>query len=118
MREGSGLSADAAAHLREILNGRRQELALRVQRLESELREPVDDDLEEQAADREDDEPSEALERSALMEMAAIEAALGRLDNGSYGRCVTCGEPIALRRLQLVPAATQCIVCAGGRGER
>jgi RNA polymerase-binding transcription factor DksA len=108
---GTSLSAD-------VLRTRFGELALRVAQLETELRRPADDDGEEQAIDRENDETTEALERSALEEIAAIKAALGRIENGSYGRCMTCGEPIGLERLQLVPTATQCIACAGDTPDR
>lgn len=41
-----------------------------------------------------------------------IEAALIRIDNGDYGRCANCDEPIALRRLEFDAAATRCISCA------
>ena len=45
---------------------------------------------------------------------AAICAALARLDEGDYGLCAECGEPIAARRLDLDPAAPTCIACARG----
>ena len=41
--------------------------------------------------------------------IAKIEAALGRLDNGSYGYCEESGEPISLRRLDARPIATLSI---------
>lgn len=41
-----------------------------------------------------------------------IEAALARIDAGSFGECVECGEPIAPKRLQLDPATPMCIDCA------
>ena len=43
-----------------------------------------------------------------------IHAALARMDEGEYGRCVECGEPIAPRRLDLDPAVPTCIGCAEG----
>lgn len=45
-------------------------------------------------------------------ELARIEAALRRLDEGDYGYCVACGEEIAERRLEVDPMATTCIACA------
>lgn len=42
----------------------------------------------------------------------ALEAALRRFDDGEFGYCVDCGEPIAVARLQVDPATTLCITCA------
>lgn len=41
-----------------------------------------------------------------------ISQALSRMATGDYGDCGTCGEPIALRRLQLDPTLAMCIECA------
>ncbi len=38
-----------------------------------------------------------------------VEAALARLDAGTYGRCVVCNEPIPSARLEAMPAARTCI---------
>ena len=55
--------------------------------------------------------------REATAELAAVEAALERVEAGTYGICVNCGRPIAPARLQARPAAELCIDCAqGGRG--
>jgi len=37
--------------------------------------------------------------------------ALKRIDEGVYGMCEDCGNPISEKRLQVAPAATQCIEC-------
>lgn len=42
----------------------------------------------------------------------ALEATLRRFDDGEFGYCVDCGEPIALARLLVDPATTLCIACA------
>lgn len=44
-------------------------------------------------------------------ELAQFEAALHRMDAGTYGDCETCGEPIALQRLLVQPAAIRCTRC-------
>jgi DnaK suppressor protein len=41
-----------------------------------------------------------------------ITAALARIDSGDYGYCRSCEEPIAEKRLEFDPAASQCIECA------
>jgi RNA polymerase-binding protein DksA len=38
-----------------------------------------------------------------------IDAALRRVEDGSYGRCQRCGEPIGDERLEAVPAARYCV---------
>lgn len=46
-----------------------------------------------------------------LAEMRDIEAARGRLADGSYGVCSGCGGEIGFARLKATPAATRCIEC-------
>lgn len=41
-----------------------------------------------------------------------VSNALRRLDEGSYGSCSGCGQPIAYGRLLVMPEATRCVVCA------
>ena len=48
----------------------------------------------------------------AVEELAAIDRALQRIVDGSYGRCVRGGEVIPEGRLQIKPAADLCIACA------
>ena len=45
-------------------------------------------------------------------EIARIDAALQRIEQGEYGECVECGEIVAEKRLMHDPAATHCIDCA------
>ena len=58
--------------------------------------------------DRELDYTLEANEGRLLQ---AIDAALTRMDDGSYGACVSCGQPIGAERLEALPWTTQCIDC-------
>ena len=41
----------------------------------------------------------------------SIDAALDRLQDGEYGKCINCGEPILEKRLEAVPWARHCIRC-------
>ena len=43
--------------------------------------------------------------------LRAIEAALARIHDGSFGVCTMCGEDISLARLQAVPWTSVCIAC-------
>jgi DnaK suppressor protein len=42
-----------------------------------------------------------------------IERALAKLDEGSYGTCDSCGEPIPAARLEAAPESVLCVACAG-----
>jgi RNA polymerase-binding transcription factor DksA len=53
-----------------------------------------------------------ALVLQAQAHLEEVEAALGRLDAGTYGICERCGKPIADARLEVRPAARTCITCA------
>ena len=44
-----------------------------------------------------------------------VERALGKLDDGTYGKCEVCGEEIAAARLEAMPAARYCITHASTR---
>ncbi len=54
-------------------------------------------------------ELDEGLEENAENLLAEVEAALGRIEDGTYGICAACGKPIAAERLEAVPYATLCI---------
>jgi DnaK suppressor protein len=45
-------------------------------------------------------------------QLSRIDAALRRIDTGDFGICLTCGEEINSRRLDVDPSYTQCIKCA------
>jgi len=52
-----------------------------------------------------------ALRDRNEQQLAAVDAALARLDDGTYGLCVRCGRPIAPERLAALPWAAHCIDC-------
>jgi len=54
---------------------------------------------------------AQAGKANAQARLAAIEAALRRIDDGSYGECRECGEAIASARLFARPEARLCIDC-------
>ncbi len=55
---------------------------------------------------------TEALVRELRDALADVERALEKLDEGSYGTCERCGQPIAPARLEAMPAVKTCIQCA------
>jgi RNA polymerase-binding transcription factor DksA len=54
----------------------------------------------------------EALSGSLTDSLREVEDALAKLDDGSYGKCESCGGPIPEARLEAKPAARLCIACA------
>jgi DnaK suppressor protein len=48
-------------------------------------------------------------------ELEAIDEALGRIADGSYGSCLACGGPLGLQRIRAIPEARYCLGCSGTR---
>ena len=94
------------------LEKRLGELDRRLHRIEDELDEPVNKDFGERATERESEEVLEDLGAAGLQETRMIQAALERIEDGSYGFCVKCGEEIDEDRLDVVPQAPLCFNCA------
>jgi RNA polymerase-binding protein DksA len=51
------------------------------------------------------------LEENEERLLAAIDAALKRIEQGTFGTCRSCRQPIAIERLEALPYTTQCIDC-------
>ena len=100
--------------MREALTKLLLELEDQAVRLRADIAEPMSADSEEQAVEAEDDETLLAQETMVMERIAAVRAAIARVDEGHYGICLSCGEAIAPARLKVLPEASQCIVCAHG----
>jgi len=61
---------------------------------------------------------AQATRERQLVERQRIRAALRRLENGEFGRCEACDEPIATARLTADPTHTLCIGCASAAERR
>jgi DnaK suppressor protein len=75
---------------------------------EEDAAELPDDDADEASAITEGDR-EEAVADAAVARKAEAEAALARLDAGTYGACIDCGKPIAEARLEFRPEASRCL---------
>jgi RNA polymerase-binding protein DksA len=53
-----------------------------------------------------------ALRDRSRMDLHKVETALRALDDGTYGTCTSCGNPIAPERLEAIPWVALCIDCA------
>ncbi len=75
-------------------------------------------DLADQANADLDFEQEAEERRREHRELAEVELALARIENGTYGICAVTGEPIGLRRLQANPTATLSIAAQAQRENR
>ena len=97
---------------RSRLEAQLAELEDRLGRIERDLAEPLDADSSERAVQMEDDLSLEGQAEVISNEIASVRRALERVEDGSYGECVKCGEPISEGRLEARPEAALCIKCA------
>ena len=69
----------------------------------------ADNHIGDVASETFDRELDEGLEEGAAHRLEQIDAALGRIEEGSYGTCAVCGKQIPEERLRAAPWATLCI---------
>ncbi len=97
---------------KETLLARRSELAGELSDIEHALDAPMPKDWEDRSSERQGDEVLEALGHVEMAELKRIDAALERIEDGTYGNCLKCGETISDARLAAVPEAALCRNCA------
>ncbi len=104
---------------REILERKRAELTATLRRREEIAIEKSADAIDEVQRAAERDMAIRNLDRDSHL-LRNIRAALARMDEGTYGICVRCEEPISPKRLEAVPWTPFCIRCqeAADRHER
>jgi DnaK suppressor protein len=115
------LSTIDTAEFRKLLEAERARLSHSVEFLERENPGSLEDELGELSASGTDNhlgdtatatydrELDEGLEEGARQTLGEIDAALARIDAGTYGTCAVCGKPIGEERLRARPWATLCI---------
>ena len=57
-------------------------------------------------------EQRRAVEQDLELRLQEIDSALGKIKDGSYGSCATCGTPIEEQRLKAMPVSVHCINCS------
>ena len=103
---------DNELHFQQRLQRMRREILLRTGSVEQDLRRRRNPDSEERALEIQNDPVLEQLGEDGRRELREIDAALARIEAGSYGRCERCGGTIDPERLEALPFATSCIGCA------
>lgn len=105
---------------RRRLEADQRDLLESIARTEAELATPVDDRGEDTTASQHPaDVASDLYAREIALltdltlreQIAEIDAALARMDNGTYGTCVDCGDRVPEARLDVHPQAARCIAC-------
>lgn len=116
---------DESPWTEDELAGVRRELQEEVDRLRGEISGAEDEieamlrDFGDGAGEDQADQGSKTFEREQEMSLAnnardmlvQAEHALARIEDGTYGICESCGNPIGKMRLQAFPRATLCVTC-------
>lgn len=111
------LSKTAQKRLRDALESERQELLGQVADLDAESdisrwRDGgFDDDPADSGSANLERDRAQSLSGYARRTLEAVEVALQRMDDGSYGTCENCGALIERARLEALPYATLCMDC-------
>lgn len=98
--------------LRATLRNKLSQLQQRLEKVERNLRQPLEPDSEERAVSRENDDVLERLDESDREEIRQLQDAISHIDAGTYGLCTRCGRNIPPARLAALPYASTCITCA------
>ena len=93
------------------LKAEQEQALLDLARLREALKTEVDPDADEGDPDLAEREKVIALLQAMERKLDSIEYALRQAQEGTYGICEGCGEPINPDRLEVVPEATLCIKC-------
>jgi len=112
------LSESQLALLQDRLREQQAELRAEVREERAESDSERDRRSAREVQDRGDDANTEQWrEANAAMidhhedAISGIQAALSRVESGTYGLCVDCGESIGFQRLQAYPSANRCLAC-------
>ena len=92
-----------------------EDMDLRLARITNNVRHadvPLEKEFAEMVTQNENDEVMDYLGNSARTEIEMIKQAIAGIDNGQYGTCQVCDEPISKERLDALPYSTMCIKCA------
>jgi DnaK suppressor protein len=98
-------------HFRQLLLSKQAELQNQIETFRDEAREIPADVGDPVDAATSDQGKSTALDENALATetLRQVEEALGRIEDGTYGRCLDCGREIEPARVEAVPWARYCL---------
>ncbi|MEO6323846.1 MAG: TraR/DksA family transcriptional regulator [Thermoanaerobaculia bacterium] len=105
---------DIIERARKVLLEKREELLQDLIKNREVSEETIDEsaqDMADRATSAYTKEFAYSLSESDRKTLVLIEAALLRIDNGTYGVCVHCGEVVQEKRIDAVPWARHCLDC-------
>lgn len=102
----------AYEELKQELEQRRAVMQARLASIKKVVTQEYSGDSAEQAQERENDEVMDAIGNETRQSLLAIQVALDKIADGSYGECEACGGDIGEGRLRAIPEATRCVNCA------
>jgi RNA polymerase-binding transcription factor DksA len=95
-------------HYQKVLTDRRAYLLGKTESIEDQFEHSGDEPFDGDSAEVGDLDVLDDLDEMAQSEIRAIDAALDRIKAGSFGKCVTCGDPIDAERLETLPHTPFC----------
>jgi DnaK suppressor protein len=104
--------------LRSRLESEQKRLTDELEQLKSSVR-PAEERREGSPFGKREEEATESfelerrltLEKRIIDQLAGVEHALQKFEDGTYGLCDNCGQPIAPARLEALPQASLCLNC-------
>ena len=105
-------NAEARARLQE----KASTLSQRIDAISRDLQQAHSASFAEQASERENDDVLHGLLAESRRSLQQVNDTLARIDEGSYGLCIRCGNGIDEQRLAALPEAETCIHCMAVAG--
>lgn len=95
-------------HFKTVLKTRRAYLEGKSEEIEDSFEKSGDEPFDGDSAEVGNLDVLDDLDDMAQSEIRAIDAALDRINEGTYGDCVTCGDPVTKERLDVLPHTPFC----------
>ena len=110
--------------LRSRLESEQKRLTRELEQLKANVR-PADERREGSPFGKREEEATEAAELETRLELekrirnqlASVEHALAKFEEGTYGLCDNCGQPIPSERLEALPQASLCLECKASQAK-
>jgi DnaK suppressor protein len=110
------MTSQEKEEIKKYLVKNRAKLLVRIAELK-ELTQPVEPDCAIGRVSRMDAINNKSVNEAALVtaegKLKNINIALERVDDEDFGICISCGNPIPLQRLIIMPESSKCVRCAG-----
>jgi RNA polymerase-binding transcription factor DksA len=98
--------------IRTELLGKRREILQRIAQVGGDIGSGKSADADDRSIELENLDVLFEIDAASRLELGLINRTLERIDEGCYGRCTRCGQPIEVARLGALPYAETCKACA------